>query len=472
MPQNVVVDHCQRQTRWWGALGCESRKCSMKSVAYYADCVAGDVDPRTIAQIDLDVPRTLVHGCTSEHRSALRNVLVAFACHSPRIGYCQGLNVIAAVMISVFFDEERAFWGLLCAIDCLGVEDYYTDGMELLRVDMRVLCSIFAERSPRAAGRFEDHGMNLMSICSGWFITWFAKALPEAAIFRFWDVLFSEGFEVLFRFAVSVLDFASTELSRDACIGEVVERSKWWPHECFVYDWGEPGPNENSVQSDIVDGYGARRTNRFPPLCKDSLLRERDAALDVVQRENDESRRRARAYRRRMSRDSAPQEMSTSVETSESAGESLSCQPLEGSPLQSPAARDNFAVRRLGSEKRRLSRALDGPPSGMGKEPHEAVAVAVAEGAGAVILQPSMSASSSTLAVGGVAGLLAIHVAPVMAVGIAASAAAVVAARRASSSTTVEIDDDEAIIGAMVQPIMVSQQLPPSLTVEEFLGST
>jgi hypothetical protein len=41
----------------------------------------------------------------------LRRVLVAFAIHVPRIGYCQSLNFLAGLLL-LFMPEEKAFWML------------------------------------------------------------------------------------------------------------------------------------------------------------------------------------------------------------------------------------------------------------------------------------------------------------------------------------------------------------------------
>ena len=57
-------------------------------------------------------------------RAELRNILRAYAHHQPRIRNCQGLNFIAALLLVVFDDEERAFWAFVCAIETLGVEEY------------------------------------------------------------------------------------------------------------------------------------------------------------------------------------------------------------------------------------------------------------------------------------------------------------------------------------------------------------
>jgi hypothetical protein len=43
--------------------------------------------------------------------AALRKVLVAYAAHDPKVGYCQGMNFLAALLLlAVDKDEERCFW--------------------------------------------------------------------------------------------------------------------------------------------------------------------------------------------------------------------------------------------------------------------------------------------------------------------------------------------------------------------------
>ena len=89
---------------------------------------------------------------------SLRNVLHAFACHLPQVGYCQGLNFIAALLLVVFVDEERAFWAFASAIKTLGVQDYYAEGMVLLRADVEVLTKLLAQKAPKTSNRMRDQG--------------------------------------------------------------------------------------------------------------------------------------------------------------------------------------------------------------------------------------------------------------------------------------------------------------------------
>ena len=43
----------------------------------------------------------------------LYNVLKAYTSYDPEIGYCQGMNFIAVLLLTYIQDEEYAFWSLV-----------------------------------------------------------------------------------------------------------------------------------------------------------------------------------------------------------------------------------------------------------------------------------------------------------------------------------------------------------------------
>ena len=43
----------------------------------------------------------------------LYNVLKAYTSYDPEIGYCQGMNFIAVMLLTYMPDEEDAFWSLV-----------------------------------------------------------------------------------------------------------------------------------------------------------------------------------------------------------------------------------------------------------------------------------------------------------------------------------------------------------------------
>jgi hypothetical protein len=70
---------------------------------------------------------------------------------NPRIGYCQGLNFIAGMML-VFMQEEDAFWLLVTVVERLLPDDYFTRSMVGTYVDQYVLAHIVKKCLPRIHG--------------------------------------------------------------------------------------------------------------------------------------------------------------------------------------------------------------------------------------------------------------------------------------------------------------------------------
>lgn len=77
-----------------------------------ASAATTEEDQRLARQIVKDLHRT---GCgdlvgSAEDREALKRVLLAYARWNRRVGYCQGFNILAAVILNVMErDEEAAF---------------------------------------------------------------------------------------------------------------------------------------------------------------------------------------------------------------------------------------------------------------------------------------------------------------------------------------------------------------------------
>lgn len=55
---------------------------------------------------------------SEEGQAALGRILLAFSVHKPKIGYCQSMNYIAALLLLILEkNEENTFWVLVSLID-------------------------------------------------------------------------------------------------------------------------------------------------------------------------------------------------------------------------------------------------------------------------------------------------------------------------------------------------------------------
>uniref|UniRef100_A0A3P9ALI6 TBC1 domain family, member 2 n=1 Tax=Esox lucius TaxID=8010 RepID=A0A3P9ALI6_ESOLU len=168
-------------------------------------------------QIQLDLHRTLT---TNEHFSSpsspvlleLQRVLMAFSWHNPTIGYCQGLNRLAAIALLVLQSEEDAFWCLVAVVEALMPQDYYTKTLIASQADQRVLKDFMAEKMPRLSAHLEEHNVDVSLITFNWFLVVFVESLPSDILLRVWDTFLYEGTKVIFRYALALFKYKEEDI--------------------------------------------------------------------------------------------------------------------------------------------------------------------------------------------------------------------------------------------------------------------
>ena len=72
-------------------------------------------------QIEKDLARTFPNCPTfssnPEFRNKLRNILIAYSIYDHEVGYVQGMNVVAAVLLYHVKEEDKSFWTLVELMD-------------------------------------------------------------------------------------------------------------------------------------------------------------------------------------------------------------------------------------------------------------------------------------------------------------------------------------------------------------------
>ncbi|XP_034719746.1 TBC1 domain family member 30 isoform X4 [Etheostoma cragini] len=173
-------------------------------------------------QIVKDLHRT---GCSSycgqegeQDRVVLKRVLLAYARWNKSVGYCQGFNVLAALILEVTEGHESdALKVMIYLIDKVLPESYFANNLRALSVDMAVFRDLLRLKLPRlsqhlyhlqkaanreAGGSYEPPLTNVFTM--QWFLTMFATCLPAPTVLKIWDSVFFEGSEVLFRVALAI----------------------------------------------------------------------------------------------------------------------------------------------------------------------------------------------------------------------------------------------------------------------------
>jgi len=174
---------------------------------YYEELLKEPQAQLVSKQIELDLLRTLptnrhFSSATADGIDPLRRVLRAYSNHNPAIGYCQGLNRLAAVSL-LFLSEEDSFWCLVAIVECLMPADYYSTTLVASQTDQRVFRDLLAEKLPRLHRHFVSHTIDTSLITFNWYLCIFCDNVPPDTIFHIWDIFLYEGSKVLFRFALA-----------------------------------------------------------------------------------------------------------------------------------------------------------------------------------------------------------------------------------------------------------------------------
>lgn len=143
----------------------------------------------------------------------LYRVLAAYAVYNPEIGYCQGMNVLAAVLLLARFSEEETFWGLTRLMKEYSVEQMFMAGLPGVRHMIEKFNELFELLLPRLAKHFAKEGIDSTMYVSKWFMTlygylisrWFIcssacshllvhrSVLPLNLVFKVWEEFLTSG---------------------------------------------------------------------------------------------------------------------------------------------------------------------------------------------------------------------------------------------------------------------------------------
>ncbi|KAG6417055.1 hypothetical protein SASPL_124496 [Salvia splendens] len=225
----------------WFSLSGAAKKKSTVPDSYYNDLITAvehKVTPAT-KQIDHDLPRTFPgHPWldTPEGHASLRRVLVGYSFRDSDVGYCQGLNYVAALLLVVMKTEEEAFWMLAVLLENVLVSDCYTTNLSGCHVEQRVFKNLLTKKCPRIAAHLGALEFDVSLVCTEWFLCLFSKSLPSETTLRVWDVLFYEGAKVLFSVALAIFKMNEEELLVTHHVGDVINVIQRSTHYLFDPD--------------------------------------------------------------------------------------------------------------------------------------------------------------------------------------------------------------------------------------------
>ncbi|KAK9172253.1 Rab-GTPase-TBC domain protein [Cryptosporidium meleagridis] len=166
--------------------------------------------------ISIDVPRTFPELNIFRDQASqecLFRVLNATANHIPDVGYCQGMNFIAALLlITSNFDQERSFYSLILILETYGLSGFYKDQFPLLTKYIQAFDTMFQTNIPKLWKHFQDEGIFDPVYLHPWFLTLFVSTLPLKTVVIIWDYLLANGLQSLISIAIALLKTLESSL--------------------------------------------------------------------------------------------------------------------------------------------------------------------------------------------------------------------------------------------------------------------
>jgi len=181
---------------------------------------ASDSDDAEQVVAEADLPAVTAHtlpgaAAVRHLRGSLRRVLLAFAVLDPHVGYCQGMNFMAALLLRVFNGHEvTVLHMLLLLVRRYGLSRMFSSGLSGAAVAFKQLDASLAHCIPMLSRHLASQEISCAMFGAGWYMTVFSSqsTLPCRTVARVWDSFLLEGWQAVHRTSVALLGLCAGRL--------------------------------------------------------------------------------------------------------------------------------------------------------------------------------------------------------------------------------------------------------------------
>ncbi|KAG6617151.1 GTPase-activating protein GYP5 [Phytophthora cinnamomi] len=165
----------------------------------------------------------------------LSEILHALAGRFPAVGYCQGMDYIAAHVLNKVkksgsaadtkAEAESTFWLLVTLFERYGLHDMFAPGLHTLHVHCFQTQRLLELTEPALAEHFAHEKVPIEMFAVGWFQTLYLylNVLPADSLDRIWDIfLYERNWKIMLRVAVAILQLSS-EFVMEKPIDEIMQ---------------------------------------------------------------------------------------------------------------------------------------------------------------------------------------------------------------------------------------------------------
>ena len=207
-----------RSVVWQLLLGSRGEMVSPSNKGVYEALKRKRMDPEIAGIIERDLGRTfpnhvLFRDQDGIGQTKLRNILHAYACIDPEVGYVQGMGFLVGTLLTQM-EEEESFWAFHAMMngERYRLRDMYRPGFPMLQMFFFQLKKLLADQLPKVFQHFEVLGVDPSFFASQWFLTLFVYHFQFRALLRIWDIFLCEGWKEIFRVAICLMRWEEKEL--------------------------------------------------------------------------------------------------------------------------------------------------------------------------------------------------------------------------------------------------------------------
>jgi TBC1 domain family member 10 len=209
------IPSCVRGKVWYILSGAEAIKENYPK-DHYAALLSLEIQKSVETDIILDLERTYPNHIKfrgTDGRDILYRVLRAYAVMDPEVSYTQGMSFIAAMFL-IFLTEEESFWLLVTILTQYDFRGFYIQGMPKLYQCFYVSNGLLKHFLPRVFKNFRKENLSVSMYATQWFMTGFSSSFNIESALRIWDCFFYEGFKVIYRVYLAILEKKSKQLAK------------------------------------------------------------------------------------------------------------------------------------------------------------------------------------------------------------------------------------------------------------------
>lgn len=271
---------------WKRLAGIENIKSTYPNV-YHQTPVDSLIPENTHRQIECDLDRTFPRHdffvtCNGAGQSSLRRILHLYAIYDPEVGYCSGMGFVAGTFV-IYMIEEDALYALISIMHrpSFPLREMYKPGMPGTKYVLSVFVHLLHHYLPSIASHLEKEGITPHMYVTEWFMTLYTSTFPFELVTTIFDILWYEGWKIIYRVALGLLKYSETVLLASN-FEEIILHIRALPQQIncqklWKIIWDIP------LKRQVIESYGAQHLaelhTAFPDRHEDTITTTLDTVI-------------------------------------------------------------------------------------------------------------------------------------------------------------------------------------------------